>query len=168
MPVAKAEAVGRHDPAAQTAQTAQTRLPRWIPLAALIIIGLGLVDATYLTLTHYTTSVTLSCPDTGIVNCAKVTSSSYSKVLGLPLAVYGLIFFLGMLPLQLPVAWRSTNRWLRRLRLLGAGSGVLVVVWLVYVELFRLNAICLYCTGVHLLTVLLFVVTALGTAYSSE
>ena len=38
------------------------------------------------------------------------------------------------------------------------------VLWLVYVELFRLDAICLYCTAVHIVTIALFGITALGTA----
>jgi uncharacterized membrane protein len=41
--------------------------------------------------------------------------------------------------------------------------GVGMILWLLYVELFKLDAICLYCTGVHVLTLLLFIATALGT-----
>jgi hypothetical protein len=47
--------------------------------------------------------------------------------------------------------------------LVAATSGVALVMWLVYVELFRLDAICLYCTAVHVITVLLFITIALGT-----
>jgi uncharacterized membrane protein len=38
-----------------------------------------------------------------------------------------------------------------------------MILWLVYVELFRLDALCLYCTAVHVITVLLFITVALGT-----
>jgi uncharacterized membrane protein len=38
-----------------------------------------------------------------------------------------------------------------------------MVLWLLYVELFRLNAICLYCSAVHAITVALFVTVMLGT-----
>jgi uncharacterized membrane protein len=152
------------EPASKT--KAQVVVPRWVPWAACVIVVLGIVDATWLTIAHYTTPATLSCPDTGIINCAKVTTSVFSEILGIPVAVLGLIFFVGMLPFQLPVAWRSANPWIRRLRLLGASTGVLMVFWLIYVELFRLNAICLFCTAAHILTICLFGVTIVGVALS--
>jgi uncharacterized membrane protein len=63
-----------------------------------------------------------------------------------------------------PWAWKSASRSLRALRALGALSGTAVVVWLFYVELFRLDAICLYCSIIHVVAVLLFITIALGTA----
>ena len=142
--------------------------PRWLAPLALLIVVLGIADATYLTIAHYTTPVVLSCPDTGIINCAKVTTSVYSSILGIPVALLGLIFFVGMLPFQLPVAWRSANPWVRGLRLAGATTGIVMVLWLLYVELYKLNAICLYCTAAHILTVALFMVVALGTALTTD
>lgn len=151
-------------PSASTPPSRSVTVPRWLIPAALLIVVAGIGVATYLTIAHYTTPATLACPETGIINCAKVTTSSFSEILGIPVALLGLIFFVINLPLHLPVAWRSPNPWLRRLRLLVAASGILMVLWLLYVELFKLNAICLYCTSVHVLTVLLFIITALGTA----
>lgn len=152
------------------ANSSQSRLatPRWLVPLTLALIALGIGDSTYLTISHYTAHVTLACPETGVINCTKVTSSSYSEILGVPLALLGLLFFVGNLPFHLPIAWRSPSPLLRRLRLIASGTGILMVFWLIYVELFRLNAICLYCTAVHVLTVLLFIVTALGTALTSE
>lgn len=42
------------------------------------------------------------------------------------------------------------------------------MLYLVYVELFRVDAICLWCTAVHVLTFLLFVVTLLGGSYGTS
>ena len=147
---------------------ATTSVPRWLVPLTLTIIVLGIGVSIYLTIAHYAEPKILACPDTGVINCAKVTTSMYSKILGIPLAVLGLAFFLGMLPFNLPAAWRSTNPWIRRLRLVGSATGVLMVFYLVYTELFRLDAICLYCTSVHVLTILLFIATVLGTALTSE
>jgi len=140
---------------------------RWPWLAGTLICLLGLADASYLTVAHYDAHVTLACPDRGFVNCGLVTTSVYSEILGIPVAVLGLVFFLGMLPLQLPWAWRSTRRSVRLLRLGGSVVGVGMVMWLVYAELFLIGSICLYCTGVHVLTFLLFVTVAFGTAVTS-
>ena len=78
--------------------------------ASLVLAVAGLAVSAYLTYEHFTASTTLACPETSRVNCVKVTSSSYSAVLGVPVAVLGLAFFLGILPLLLPAAWRSP-RW---------------------------------------------------------
>lgn len=133
---------------------------------ALTIAGIGV--SVYLTITHYTTAVTLACPENTTINCLKVTTSSYSMIFGVPLAVLGLLYFVTMLPLQLPRAWRSQNQLLRRARLVFTAIGVAMVFWLIYVELFKLNAICLYCTAVHVLSLALFGLTAIGTALTDE
>ena len=123
--------------------------------------------STYLTIAHYTTSTILSCPDTGLINCGKVTTSIYSSIFGIPLAVLGLGYFLAMFVLQLPVAWRSRIVWVRWGRFALAAVGIPMVFWLIYTELFLLNSICLYCSAVHVLTILLFILTALGTALTT-
>ena len=42
--------------------------------------------------------------------------------------------------------------------------GIGFVLYLVYAELFDIGAICLYCTSVHIITFLLFVLTGLAVA----
>lgn len=133
----------------------------WIAGTLICLAGLGV--AAYETLAHYDTHVVLACPNTGVVNCALVTNSVYSEILGIPVALLGLIFFFGMLLLQLPWAWQSANPYLRTARVLGSSAGVGMIIWLLYVELFRLDHICLECTAVHVLTLLLFVTTLFGT-----
>ncbi|MFI5042402.1 MAG: vitamin K epoxide reductase family protein [Acidimicrobiales bacterium] len=126
------------------------------------LVGLGL--STYLTVAHYTDPKRLACSDKGAVNCLKVTTSSYAVQHGIPLVLFGLAFFVVTLALQLPPVWTRGGRLLRGARLAVAGIGAASVVWLVWVELFRLDAICVYCTGVHVLTVALFALTGIGTA----
>ena len=117
----------------------------------------------YLTYEHYTGSTNLVCSDKGIVNCLAVTTSAYSKVAGVPVAVLGLVFFAVMVVLQLPAMWRQAERLIRRARLAWSVVGVATVVYLLTPELFRIDAICLWCTAVHVLTFVLFVSTVLAT-----
>ena len=128
----------------------------WIPWATLVVSVLGLGVAAYLTYEHFTAGTTLACPNTGVVNCAKVTSSEYSKVFGIPVALLGLGFFAGMTVLSLPPMWRTSSPWPSRLRLIGVLVGVVFVCYLIWAELFQINAICLWCTVVHGLTLVLF------------
>ena len=120
---------------------------------SLMVALVGLAISVYLTVEHFTSSATLACPESAVVNCAKVTTSPYAVVLGVPVAVLGLAYFCGMTVLLLPAAWR--RRRLDPLRVAGVAVGVLTVLYLVWVELFRVNALCLWCTGVHLCTVAL-------------
>ena len=130
----------------------------WVVRAsfALSLIGLGV--AAYLTYAHFTSVNALVCSDNGAVNCAKVTTSSQSEIFGvLPVAVIGLAYFVGMVALCSPWSWRPI-RLLDQLRLAGVVSGVGMVFYLVYAELFQIDAVCIYCTAVHVVTVLLFIV----------
>lgn len=124
---------------------------RW---GALVPAVLGLGASVYLTIEHFTASTTFACPETATVNCQKVTSSSYSHLLGVPVALGGAVYFVVMVALVSPPAWRSQV--LDRVRLVAAGVGVLAVLYLLWAELFRIDAICLWCTVVHVCAVWLF------------
>ena len=142
--------------------------PRWASTAGTLIAAAGAAVAGYLTYAHYHGATVLACPDRGIVDCATVTTSSYSVIAGVPVAVIGLAYFVVMVVLELPWNWRLPRPVWRRLRVAASAAGAAVAIWLIYVELFRLDAICLYCTAVHSLALALFAVTALGAAWTDE
>jgi uncharacterized membrane protein len=141
-----------------------TPVPTWIAPATLISAGAGLAVSAYLTIAHYTQSVTLACPASGTIDCQKVTTSPESMLLGIPVAVLGLVFFAAAAALGTPAAWRARSPIVRTARLTLSVLGVCFVARLVYAELFEIDAICLWCTVVHLLAVALFAITALATA----
>lgn len=143
----------------------QDRQVTWRPYASTVICLAGIGIATYLTLAHYSTAVSLSCPGGGggsIINCGEVTTSPQSVIFGIPVAVLGLAYFVPMLGLCLPWAWRSANKLVAPLRIAGVVTGVGFVGYLLYTELYTIGKICLWCTGVHILTFLLFVVVVTG------
>lgn len=143
-------------------------VPRWLPITSLIISVLGLAIAVYLTYEHYTASTTLACSENGLVNCLKVTTSAQSAVFGIPVALLGLLYFVAMVPLSLPFTWRNPMPAIRYGRLGAALVGVVFVLYLLYAELFIIGNICLWCTGVHVLTVALFGVILFGSASLEE
>ena len=120
---------------------------------SLVVAVVGLLMSGYLSVEHFTTPALLACPEGATLNCAKVTSSAQSVLLGVPVAVLGLVYFAAMTVLTLPAAWQI--RRLDPVRVLGAVAGTAMVIYLVVVELFVVNAICLWCTGVHLCTLAL-------------
>ncbi len=139
-------------------------MPRWPGLVGTVLSLLGLGVAGYLTYEHFTSSSTLACSDNGVVNCLKVTTSSYSAVAGVPVAVLGLVFFAVMVVLQLPAMWRRPEPAVRLSRLAWAVVGLGTVLYLLYAELFAIDAICLWCTSVHVLTLVLFGTTVFATS----
>lgn len=120
--------------------------------AAFALSVAGVLVSAYLTFEHFTASTTLACSDNGVVNCQKVTSSTWSQIAGVPVALAGLAFFLAMMLLCAPTRWAARTR---AIRLIGVLAGTAMVLWLIYVELFLVDAICLWCTAVHAITVLL-------------
>jgi uncharacterized membrane protein len=138
------------------------RAETWVAPSTVALSGLGLALSTYLTVEHFQAPGTLACPATAAVNCARVTTSAQSTLLGVPVAVLGVVFFAAMLVVCLPAAWRLSST--RTARLALAGLGAAFVVYLVFAELFLVGAICLWCTAVHTVAVALFAAVAFATA----
>ena len=113
---------------------------------------------------HFTESTLAGCSESGLVNCTKVTTSPQSYVFGIPVAVLGLAFFVFMVVATSPWAWRSTYPQVAIVRLTSVVVGIGFVLYLVYTELFTLDHICLWCTSVHVLTFLLFVLILISAA----
>ncbi len=143
-------------------RTAYRSVPGWLSPTALGLCLVGLAVSVYLTYDHFSGGGTLACPEGETVNCAKVTESQWSSVFGVPVAPLGLVFFLVLLPLCRPAAFRRPGLALDRLRLAWVGVGLAMVFYLVWAELFKIQAICLWCTVVHVVTFLLLVVLMFG------
>jgi uncharacterized membrane protein len=139
------------DPVTST-NTASVRMSTVV--ASLTVALIGLAASTYLTIEHFTSSLTLACPESATINCQKVTTSKWSHIAGIPVAVLGLVFFVVLVALFSPPAWR--RRSLDIVRVGATGVGVLSALYLVWIELYRVNAICLWCTAVHVCTLILF------------
>ncbi|MBW4030424.1 MAG: vitamin K epoxide reductase family protein [Acidobacteria bacterium] len=133
-------------------------VPRWAIYTSwlLSLVGLGL--ASYLTYEHFAVKVFQGCSLGGIFDCQKVTTSPQSRVLGVPVAVLGLVNFLVFSVINSPLAWRIRNYWLHVARFVLSLGGMIFVLWLVYAELLIIDNVCIYCTGVHIVTFALFVV----------
>jgi uncharacterized membrane protein len=129
---------------------------RWRVAAAVVLSLAGLGVSVYLTIDHFA-KIPLVCSDTGVINCEKVTTSAQSHFLGIPVAVLGLAFYLAMTAINLPPLWYTADRRVHIVRLGMSVVGVLFALYLVSAELLIIGNICLWCTSVHVITFLLFV-----------
>ena len=156
---------GQHDAAAARpgSGAAASRLPgaapAWVPYTTLVLSVLGLGVSVYLTVEHFLNGSSLACPETGVINCAKVTNSPQSEIFGIPLPILGLVFFAWMIVINSPPAWRSPRPEVRLVRLVSVIVGIATVIYLIYAELFLVGNICLECTSIHVITFALFVIT---------
>jgi len=132
---------------------------RWQPIASLVLSVYGLGASIYLTITHFEPKA-LACVSNSTFNCEKVTQSPQSEIFGIPVAMLGLAFFVPMLVLCLPVAWRAADRRIHLARLAMVVVGMGMVLYLISAELFAIKAICLWCSSVHAATFLLFIIVA--------
>jgi uncharacterized membrane protein len=118
---------------------------------ALLASVAGLAISVYLTVVHFST-IPLACPANAVVNCEQVLTSRYAVIAGtaLPTSAAGIVWFAISAGLAL----------LRRRRaLLAWGSiGLAAALFLVYVEIVQLGAVCIWCTAAHAMVLLIFLV----------
>ena len=136
----------------------------WLQLTTFVLALAGLGVSIYLTIAHFTESSLAGCSESGLVNCTKVTTSPQSYVFGIPVAVLGLAFFLFAAAIMSPWAWQASRREIHLLRLASLVVSIGFVLYLIYAELFIIGSICLYCTSVHVITFVLFVLTVIAAA----
>ena len=130
----------------------------WVPPITWILSLAGLAISGYLTFTHFAGNQYLACAAHGVVNCGVVTTSAQSYFLGAPVAVLGLVDYAVLSVLTSPWAWRTRAYWAHVARLVLVVGSMAFVLWLVAAELLIIDHICLWCTGVHVVTFALFAV----------
>jgi len=120
----------------------------------LLIVGfIGFLDATYLTTVHFLDAPP-GCGEQG--GCEEVTSSEYSTIFGLPIAMFGLLFYLSVIFLSLLWFDRGFSFIPRVLPVLSAPA-FLFSGWLVYLMFFVIEAICWYCMGSAASSTIIFI-----------
>ena len=125
-----------------------------IALLALI----GLFVALYLWLHALGYGGPLKC---GTGGCDTVQASQYAVLLGIPVAFYGVVGYLGVLIVSLialrPAALQD-RRWTVLLVMLST-VGFLFTVYLTYLELFVIHAICRWCVGSAVIITAIWIVS---------
>ena len=138
--------------------------PLWLQVTSLVLAVIGLGISAYETYVHFNGNHLAGCTANGAVNCTAVITSSQSMVFNvIPVAILGLAFYVVAVPLFTPWAWRTDLRLVHQARLASVIVGIGFVLYLIYAEL-QIGSICEYCTGVHVVTFLLFGITVVSAA----
>jgi uncharacterized membrane protein len=130
-------------------------------MALMVTALLGIGVSIYVTILHYA-HVAPVCSGGGAINCERVLTSPQSVFLGIPVPVYGLVYFVAMLVLCVPKLWHTTLWWVPWLRLVASAVGIIFALRLIYEELFVIRNLCLWCTGAHVLSFVMFAIIVTG------
>jgi uncharacterized membrane protein len=145
-----------------------TAIPKWIIYTYVTIAALGLIDATYLTINHYRNTV----PPCFIGSCEQVLTSSYAAILGIPVAVFGVAYYLFILVClvvyieskAMPNAMQPHPHESRKNKIMTAILVATVIGFLMSLYFFGIQALvihdfCQYCLGSALFSTLMFVMS---------
>jgi uncharacterized membrane protein len=111
-----------------------------IYVSAAIVSLVGLADATYLAV-QALTGETLGCG--GSPDCFKVLGSSYARIGGIPVALFGVLAYFSAFTFATFAAFGYTRA--RTFLVPTIGAMFLATLWLLYVQAFLLHAYCRYC-----------------------
>ncbi len=124
--------------------------------AILIFSFFGIVDSVYLA-THTSIGSLPSCSIGGVIDgCRVVAESSYAYLFGVPLGVYGVVFYVTVFTisaLSLFVLHIHVRKSLRILSVAGAAASVIFIL----VQIFLIGALCAYCLISAVLTFLILI-----------
>ena len=136
-------------------------------LLLIILITLsfiGFIDAAFLAIEHYRGEIP-PCSISFLNGCETVTTSQYAVVLGVPIALVGAVYYLIVIVLLIAY-WDLRKTILLKLALLLTGLGFLASLYLIYLQIFVLKALCQYCLiSAGSSTLLFIILLALGLIF---
>lgn len=125
-------------------------------MTAALLALVGVLVALYLTLYKVGIVGDLTCT---VGSCETVNLSRYATFLGLPVAAWGVGFYALLLAVALiGLSARFADSLGVATALLGlSGWGVIFSAWLTYLELFVIQAICMWCVISAIIVSLIFI-----------
>ena len=129
-------------------------------MAIAVVALAGLFVSIYLTLYKLGALGELSC---AVGSCETVQTSRWAVFLGLPVAAWGVGYYLATLAvaiLGLQERWADSSA-LPLVQTAMSGWGVLFSGWLTWLELFVIDAICMWCVISAILVCIIFVLSLL-------
>lgn len=90
-----------------------------------------------------------TCNLNPIVNCGTVIHSNQGDIFGIPAPFFGLLLFPALLTIGISLfAGATYRRWFWRGLQVGATGGVVFALWLYWLSLYRVHALCPFCLAV--------------------
>ena len=134
-------------------------MDKWLYRASVALVVLGLLVSIYMTI-YKITSNNAMCLGSG--DCSTVNASRYSEVYGIPVAVFGVLGYAAILA---TLFFETRNTFFKQnstLMIFGmALTGFIFTVWLIYVEVALLKALCPFCLTSQVSMTLIFIIAVI-------
>ena len=134
-------------------------MDKWLYRASIALVIVGLLVSIYMTIYKVTSNDSM-CLGSG--DCSIVNASRYSEVNGIPVAVIGILGYvaiLGVLIYEKRIPFFQENGTLMIFGM--ALTGFLFTVWLIYVEVALLKALCPFCLTSQVSMTLIFIMSVI-------
>ncbi len=137
----------------------EAHLPKWVFRLILICASIGFFDTLYLSIEHLLGALggdgSVNCIVGASGDCNIVLQSIYSKVLGIPLAYLGLLYYTTILIIVLNLHKKRDIRLWHLLQGIIA-FGFLTSLYLIYLQLGILYTVCPYCMLSAVMSIVMF------------
>jgi len=134
-------------------------MDKWLYRASVALVIVGLLVSIYMTIYKVTSNDSM-CLGSG--DCSTVNASRYSEVNGIPVAVIGILGYLAILAIHY---FENRDRFFKQnstLMIFGLSlTGFLFTVWLIYVEIALLKALCPFCLTSQAAMTLIFTIAVI-------
>ncbi len=119
----------------------------------LFLSFVGIADTVYIT-QQILSNVPINCSVDGYNGCNIVALSVYSHIFGIPISIYGIVFYSVIFILTaITFVWMLEIFW-KFIRIFAA-IGVVVSIILTGIEIFVIQAICFYCVFSAIISILI-------------
>ncbi len=134
-------------------------MDKWLYRSSAVLVVVGLLVSIYMTIYKLTANDSM-CLGSG--DCSTVNASRYSEVNGIPVGVIGAIGYLAILAVHYFEKRNSFFKQNGTLLIFGmALTGFLFTIWLIYVEIALLKAICPFCVTSQAAMTIIFIIAVM-------
>ncbi len=134
-------------------------MDKWLYRTSVALAVLGLLVSIYMTVYKITSNDSM-CLGSG--DCSTVNASKYSEVNNIPVAVLGVIGYAAILAVHF---FENRNRFFKQnstLMIFGmALTGFIFTIWLIYVEIALLKALCPFCITSQAAMTIIFIIAVI-------
>ena len=134
-------------------------MDKWLYRVSVALVVVGLLVSIYMTIYKVTSNDSM-CLGSG--DCSAVNASKYSEVNNIPVAVFGMVGYAAILAVHF---FENRNRFFKQnstLMIFGmALTGFIFTVWLIYVEIALIKALCPFCVTSQVAMTIIFIIAVM-------
>jgi uncharacterized membrane protein len=135
-------------------------MEKWLYRASIVITLIGLAVSIYMTIFKLTGNETMCIGNGG---CSVVNNSPYAVINGIPVAVFGIVGYLAILAVLI-LEKKAGKFFKQNATMLNFGLtliGFLFTLYLIYLEIFVIKALCPFCLTSQIAMTILFIISVI-------